>query len=39
VSEANQTSLCAWLSAMLLVELAANAALGWWGAVGAMVSG
>jgi hypothetical protein len=30
VSEANQTSLCAWLSAVLLVGLAANAALGWW---------
>jgi divalent metal cation (Fe/Co/Zn/Cd) transporter len=29
-SEANQTSLCAWLSAVLLVGLAANAALGWW---------
>jgi hypothetical protein len=31
VAEANQTSLCAWLSAvLLLVGLAANAALGWW---------
>jgi divalent metal cation (Fe/Co/Zn/Cd) transporter len=30
VSEANQTSLCAWLSAVLLVGLAANAAFGWW---------
>jgi divalent metal cation (Fe/Co/Zn/Cd) transporter len=30
VSEANQTSLCAWLSAVLLVGLAANALLGWW---------
>ena len=30
VSEADQTSLCAWLSAVLLVGLAANAALGWW---------
>jgi divalent metal cation (Fe/Co/Zn/Cd) transporter len=30
VSEANQTSLCALLSAVLLVALAANAALGWW---------
>jgi divalent metal cation (Fe/Co/Zn/Cd) transporter len=30
VSEANQTSLCALLSAVLLVGLAANAALGWW---------
>jgi divalent metal cation (Fe/Co/Zn/Cd) transporter len=30
VSEANQTSLCAWLSAVLLVGLAANAVLGWW---------
>lgn len=29
-SEANQTSLCALLSAVLLVGLAANAALGWW---------
>ena len=28
VSEANQTSLCAWLSAVLLVGLAANAAFG-----------
>jgi divalent metal cation (Fe/Co/Zn/Cd) transporter len=30
VSEANQTSLCALLSAVLLVGLAANAVLGWW---------
>ena len=30
VSEANQTSLCALLSGVLLVGLAANAALGWW---------
>jgi hypothetical protein len=30
VSEANQTSLCALLSAVLLVGLAANAAFGWW---------
>jgi divalent metal cation (Fe/Co/Zn/Cd) transporter len=30
MSEANQTSLCAWLSAVLLVGLAANAVLGWW---------
>ena len=30
VSEANQTSLCALLSAVLLVGLVANAALGWW---------
>jgi hypothetical protein len=30
VSEANQTSLCALQSAVLLVGLAANAALGWW---------
>jgi divalent metal cation (Fe/Co/Zn/Cd) transporter len=30
LSEANQTSLCAWLSAVLLAGLAANAALGWW---------
>jgi len=29
-SEANQTSLCALLSGVLLVGLAANAALGWW---------
>jgi divalent metal cation (Fe/Co/Zn/Cd) transporter len=29
-SEANQTSLCALLSAVLLVGLVANAALGWW---------
>lgn len=29
-SEANQTSLCALLSAVLLTGLAANAALGWW---------
>jgi divalent metal cation (Fe/Co/Zn/Cd) transporter len=30
VSEANQTSLCVLLSAVLLVGLATNAALGWW---------
>jgi Cation efflux family len=30
VSEANQTSLCALLSAVVLVGLATNAALGWW---------
>jgi divalent metal cation (Fe/Co/Zn/Cd) transporter len=30
VSEANQTSLCALLSAVLLVGLVANALLGWW---------
>jgi divalent metal cation (Fe/Co/Zn/Cd) transporter len=30
VSEANQTSLCALLSAVLLVGLAANALFGWW---------
>ena len=30
VSEANQTWLCAWLSAVLLVGLVANAILGWW---------
>jgi divalent metal cation (Fe/Co/Zn/Cd) transporter len=30
VSEANQTSLRALLSAVLLVGLAANAAFGWW---------
>jgi len=29
-SEANQTNLCAVLSAVLLVGLVANAALGWW---------
>jgi divalent metal cation (Fe/Co/Zn/Cd) transporter len=29
-SRTYQTSLCAWLSAVLLVGLAANAALGWW---------
>jgi divalent metal cation (Fe/Co/Zn/Cd) transporter len=30
VSEANQTSLCALLSAVLLVGLGLNALLGWW---------
>jgi hypothetical protein len=30
VSEADQTWLCAWLSAVLLVGLVANAILGWW---------
>ena len=30
VSEARQTELCAWLSAVLLVGLALNATLGWW---------
>lgn len=30
VSEARQTMLCAWLSAVLLVGLALNAAFGWW---------
>jgi divalent metal cation (Fe/Co/Zn/Cd) transporter len=30
VSEANQTSLCALLWAVLLVGLAANALFGWW---------
>lgn len=30
VADANQTNLCALLSAVLLVGLAANAALGWW---------
>jgi len=30
VADANQTNLCAVLSAVLLVGLAANAALGWW---------
>lgn len=29
-AEASQTRLCAWLSAVLLVGLAANATLGWW---------
>lgn len=29
-AEAQQTSLCAWLSAILLVGLVLNAALGWW---------
>ena len=29
-SEADQTSLCALMSGVLLVGLAANAALGWW---------
>lgn len=29
-AEATQTSLCAWLSAILLAGLALNAALGWW---------
>ena len=29
-SEAAQTRLCAWLSAVLLVGLVANAGLGWW---------
>lgn len=29
-SEANQTSLCALLSAVLLVGLGLNALLGWW---------
>jgi divalent metal cation (Fe/Co/Zn/Cd) transporter len=30
VSEARQTELCAWLSGVVLVGLAANALLGWW---------
>jgi divalent metal cation (Fe/Co/Zn/Cd) transporter len=30
VSEARQTELCAWLSGVVLVGLAANAVLGWW---------
>jgi divalent metal cation (Fe/Co/Zn/Cd) transporter len=30
VADANQTNLCALLSAVLLVGLAANALLGWW---------
>lgn len=30
VADANQTNLCALLSAVVLVGLAANAALGWW---------
>ena len=29
-SEASQTMLCAWLSAVLLVGLGANALVGWW---------
>jgi divalent metal cation (Fe/Co/Zn/Cd) transporter len=29
-AEATQTSLCAWLSVILLAGLALNAALGWW---------
>lgn len=29
-ADASQTSVCAWLSAVLLVGLAANAVLGWW---------
>jgi divalent metal cation (Fe/Co/Zn/Cd) transporter len=29
-AEAKQTSLCAWLSAIALVGVALNAALGWW---------
>lgn len=36
VAEASQTSLCALLSGMVLVGLAANAALGWWWADPAM---
>jgi divalent metal cation (Fe/Co/Zn/Cd) transporter len=30
VSESRQTELCAWLSAVVLVGLSANATLGWW---------
>ncbi len=30
VADAKQTNLCAWLSAILLVGLGANSALGWW---------
>jgi divalent metal cation (Fe/Co/Zn/Cd) transporter len=30
VSESRQTELCAWLSAVVLVGLLANATLGWW---------
>lgn len=30
VSESRQTELCAWLSGVVLIGLAANAALGWW---------
>jgi divalent metal cation (Fe/Co/Zn/Cd) transporter len=30
VSESRQTELCAWLSAVVLVGLGANALLGWW---------
>jgi divalent metal cation (Fe/Co/Zn/Cd) transporter len=30
VSESRQTQLCAWMSAVLLVGLTLNAALGWW---------
>lgn len=30
VSESRQTQLCAWLSAVVLVGLTLNAALGWW---------
>jgi divalent metal cation (Fe/Co/Zn/Cd) transporter len=30
VSESRQTELCAWLSAVVLIGLALNAALGWW---------
>jgi divalent metal cation (Fe/Co/Zn/Cd) transporter len=30
VADAKQTNLCALLSAILLVGLGANAALGWW---------
>jgi divalent metal cation (Fe/Co/Zn/Cd) transporter len=30
ISEARQTELCAWLSGVVLLGLAANAALGWW---------
>jgi divalent metal cation (Fe/Co/Zn/Cd) transporter len=30
ISEARQTELCAWLSGVVLIGLAANAWLGWW---------
>ena len=41
VSEANQTSLCALLSAVVLAGLGLNAAFGWWWAdpVAALVMG
>jgi hypothetical protein len=30
VADATQTAICAWLSAIALAGVAANAALGWW---------